>query len=58
VAGGRAGLGFYINNSKTFLDIDKVFAGLVVIAVIGVLIEMVFGLIERQTVARWGMRTE
>jgi NitT/TauT family transport system permease protein len=58
VAGGRAGLGFYINNSKTFLDIDKVFAGLVVIAIIGVLIEMVFGLIERQTVARWGMRTE
>lgn len=58
VAGGKAGLGFYINNSKTFLDIDKVFAGLVVIAVIGVLIEMVFGVIERQTVARWGMRTE
>ena len=58
VAGGKAGLGFYINNSKTFLDIDKVFAGLVVIALIGVLIEMAFGLIERQTVARWGMRTE
>jgi len=31
-------------------------AGLVVIAVIGVLIEMVFALIERQTVDRWGMR--
>lgn len=56
VAGGKEGLGFYINESKTFLDIDRMLAGLVVIAVIGVLIEMVFGLIERQTVDRWGMR--
>lgn len=56
VAGGKAGLGFYINNSKTFLDIDKMLAGLVVIAVIGVAIEIVFGLIERQTVLRWGMK--
>ena len=56
VAGGKEGLGFYINESKTFLDIDRMLAGLVVIAVIGVLIEMVFALIERQTVDRWGMR--
>ena len=57
VAGGKAGLGFYINNSKTFLDIDKMFAGLIMIAVIGVLIEILFGLIERETVVRWGMKT-
>lgn len=57
VAGGTAGLGFYINNSKTFLDIDKMLAGLVVIALVGVAIEIVFGLIERQTVLRWGMKT-
>jgi NitT/TauT family transport system permease protein len=57
VAGGKAGLGFYINSSKTFLDIDKMLAGLVVIAMIGVLIEILFGLIERQTVLRWGMKT-
>jgi NitT/TauT family transport system permease protein len=57
VAGGKAGLGFYINSSKTFLDIDKMLAGLVVIAVIGVAIEICFGLIERQTVLRWGMKS-
>ncbi len=57
VAGGKAGLGFYINNSKAFLDIDKMLAGLVVIALIGVGIEIAFGLIERQTVVRWGMKT-
>ncbi len=57
VAGAKGGLGWYINESKTFLDIDKVFAGLVVIAVIGIVIEVIFGLIERQTVQRWGMKT-
>jgi len=57
VAGAKGGLGWYINESKTFLDIDKVFAGLVVIAVIGIVIEAFFGLIERQTVQRWGMKT-
>lgn len=57
VAGAKGGLGWYINESKTFLDIDKVFAGLVVIAAIGIVIEMAFGLIERQTVQRWGMKT-
>jgi NitT/TauT family transport system permease protein len=56
VAGGKGGLGWYINESKTFLDIDKVFAGLVVIAAIGVLVEVLFGLIERATIDRWGMR--
>jgi NitT/TauT family transport system permease protein len=57
VAGAKGGLGWYINESKTFLDIDKVFAGLVVIAVIGILIEGIFTLVERQTVQRWGMKT-
>lgn len=57
VAGAKGGLGWYINESKTFLDIDKVFAGLVVIAVIGILIEVIFTLVERQTVQRWGMKT-
>ena len=56
VVGAKQGLGFYINESKTFLDIDRMLAGLVVIAIIGVLIEMVFALIERNTVDRWGMR--
>lgn len=55
VAGGTGGLGFYINQSRYFLQTDSVFAGLVVISALGLLIEMVFGLIERRTVERWGM---
>lgn len=55
VAGGAGGLGFYINQSRYFLETDSVFAGLVVISALGLLIEAVFAFIERRTVERWGM---
>jgi len=55
VAGGKGGLGYFINNSRYYLDIPGVFAGLVTIAVIGILIDLVFGWIEKRTVVRWGM---
>jgi NitT/TauT family transport system permease protein len=57
VAGGEGGLGFYINNAKTFLLIPQVFAGLVTIAILGVVFETLFGVLERRTVVRWGMKT-
>lgn len=56
VAGGRGGLGWFINDSKYFLRIPDVFAGLVVIAIIGIAFDAVFGLVERRTVVRWGMK--
>ena len=56
VAGGGGGLGFFINDSRYFLRIPDVFAGLVTIAVIGIAFDMVFNLIERRTVIRWGMK--
>lgn len=55
VAGGSGGLGFYINQSRYFLETDSVFAGLVVISGLGLLIEAGFAFIERRTVERWGM---
>lgn len=55
VAGGTGGLGFYINQSRYFLETSSVFAGLVVISALGLLIEVIFGFIERRTVERWGM---
>ena len=57
VAGGEGGLGFFINNAKTFLLIPQVFAGLVTIAALGVAFETLFGVLERRTVVRWGMKT-
>ena len=57
VSGVDAGLGFFIQNAKLNLLIPHVFAGLVTIAAIGVLFEAVFGVLERWTVVRWGMKT-
>ncbi|MBA2476077.1 MAG: ABC transporter permease [Actinobacteria bacterium] len=57
VSGADGGLGFYINNAKLYLRIPQVFAGLVTIAILGVLFETVFGVLERRTVVRWGMKT-
>jgi NitT/TauT family transport system permease protein len=58
VAGGHGGLGFFINDSRTYLRIPDVFAGLVTIALIGIALESVFNLIERRTVIKWGMKAE
>jgi len=58
VAGGGGGLGFFINDSRTFLRIPDVFAGLVTIALIGIALEMIFNVIERRTVIKWGMKLE
>jgi len=57
VAGGEGGLGTFINNAKLYLLIPQVFAGLVTIAILGVLFEAVFRVLERRTIVRWGMKT-
>jgi NitT/TauT family transport system permease protein len=57
VAGAEGGLGTYINNAKLFLQIPQVFAGLVTIAILGLVFETLFGFLERRTVVRWGMKT-
>ena len=57
VAGADAGLGSYINNAKLYLLIPQIYAGLVTIMLLGVAFEALFGLLERRTVVRWGMKT-
>lgn len=56
VAGQGGGLGWYINNSRYFMATPSVFAGLLVISILGILIEMGFWLVEKKTVIRWGMK--
>jgi len=54
---GKGGLGWYIFQNRNELYTDKVFAGLVVVILIGLLVEsLVFALLERCTVRRWGMQ--
>jgi sulfonate transport system permease protein len=57
VAGDKGGLGFYINDARLYLETPKIFVGLVTIAVIGIAFDLIFTLLERRTVVRWGMKT-
>jgi NitT/TauT family transport system permease protein len=54
---GKGGLGWYIFQNRNELYTDKVFAGLALVILVGLLVEnIVFGTIERLTVRRWGMQ--
>ena len=54
---GKGGLGWYIFQNRNELYTDKVFAGLAVVILIGLLVEnLVFATVERVTVKRWGMQ--
>jgi NitT/TauT family transport system permease protein len=57
VAGAKGGLGTYINDAKLFLQIPQIFSGLVTIAILGLAFETLFGVLERRTIVRWGMKT-
>ncbi|HEY0223428.1 MAG TPA: ABC transporter permease [Pseudolabrys sp.] len=58
VSSGQGGLGWYIFESKNQLNIAEVFAGLLTIILIGLAVEnVVFRVIEKNTVQRWGMQT-
>jgi NitT/TauT family transport system permease protein len=57
VAGGKGGIGYFINNARYFMNIDQVFAALVTIAGIGISIEYLFAMLERRTVIRWGLKS-
>lgn len=57
-AGGSGGLGWYIFKERVFFDLPGVFAGLIVIVVIGLLVEDLFiKKVEEKTTIKWGMQT-
>ena len=57
VAGGEGGVGFFINDARYFLRTPDIFAGLVTIALIGIALDLLFSVLERRTVIKWGMKT-
>lgn len=58
VSSGSGGLGWFIFESKTQLEIPSVFAGLFTVILIGFVVEnLIFGNIERRTIRRWGMQS-
>jgi NitT/TauT family transport system permease protein len=57
VSSGGGGLGWFIYEKKNQLDIDLVFAGLLTVIIIGILVEnIIFNVIEKRTVVKWGMK--
>jgi NitT/TauT family transport system permease protein len=57
VASRSGGLGWFIFENKNRLETANVFAGLVTVILIGLLVDsVVFRLIERHTVRKWGMQ--
>ncbi|HEY0235266.1 MAG TPA: ABC transporter permease [Afipia sp.] len=58
VSSGSGGLGWFIFENKNSLDIPSVFAGLLTVIIIGLVIEnMLFRVIEKNTIGRWGMQS-
>ncbi len=56
--GESGGLGTYLLNKRTFMDTAGLFAGMLVIVLIGLFVERVLFLtIEKHTVEKWGMQT-
>ena len=58
VSSGNGGLGWFIYERKNSLDIPAVFAGLLTVIAIGLFVEnLIFKVIERRTVMRWGLQS-
>jgi NitT/TauT family transport system permease protein len=54
---GKGGLGWYIFQNRNELNTDRVFAGLMLVVLIGLLVEgLAFQTVERLTVRRWGQQ--
>ncbi|RWX79351.1 ABC transporter permease [Neorhizobium lilium] len=57
VSSSSGGLGWFIFRNRNELFTDKVFAGLAMVIIIGLLVEgVIFRVIENVTVRRWGMQ--
>ncbi|MFD2237549.1 ABC transporter permease [Aureimonas populi] len=57
VSSRQGGLGWFIFRNRNELFTDKVFAGLVLVIIIGLLVEsVIFRALEAATVRRWGMQ--
>ena len=53
---GKGGLGWFIFQNRNELNTDRVFAGISLVVIIGLLVEnLLFNTLERVTVRRWGM---
>lgn len=56
--GSKGGIGWYIFKQRTFMNTAGLFAGIVVVIIIGMLVEdLLFCKLEQRTIQKWGMST-
>lgn len=54
--GDKGGIGWYILKQRTFMNTAGLFTGIIVVILIGMLVEdVLFALIEKHTLEKWGM---
>lgn len=54
--GDKGGIGWYLLNQRTFMDTAGLFAGIILVVVIGIFVEdVVFSFLEARTLRKWGM---
>jgi NitT/TauT family transport system permease protein len=56
ISGSKGGLGTYLNDARYFLQTDNVFAGIITVAIIGIILETLINAFERATIVKWGMK--
>lgn len=55
--GSRGGIGWYILTQRTFMNTAGLFAGIILVIIIGMLVEdVLFASIEKHTLEKWGMK--
>lgn len=56
--GSKGGIGWYIFKQRTFMNTAGLFAGIIVVIIIGMLVEdLLFRKLEQRTIQKWGMST-
>lgn len=56
--GTLGGVGYYIYTNRAYANTTNVFVGVIVIVIIGILVEQLFQIVEKNTVVKWGMSDE
>lgn len=52
--GSGGGIGWYINNSRLFMNVADGFAGILLVVIVGLITESAFRLVQHFTTHRWG----
>ena len=59
ITGASGGLGWYVFSKRIFMDTSGMYAGILMLAVLGIAVESgFFSMIEKNTVGRWGEQWE